>query len=195
MLLRQDLAFAQRWSDNRLNKTTARIARAVGLALSWLGFALCLALLIPDTTAWATQPSVWFVPLFAALALFFSFQLRIHQALQTTLRGVRERSCRRHAERLVRAARRAAPFEAAYELKGDLLTYVRGKPGESPPAWHRNLSKYRARGLAFHGASVSAIFRRPTSFLPAVVILKDNSDWLEGVLKEVGVAVAPGQGA
>ena len=191
MLLRQDLAFSRRWSGSRFNIGLAKVARAIGLTLSLLGLALCLAVLIPDTTDWSTQPPVWFVPLFAGLFAVFCFQPRLTRALETAVRGVRERSCRRHAARLVRGARQQAPFEAAYELKEDLFSYERGKNGQSRRVWQRQLSKYRARGLAFHGASVSAIFRRPTSFLPSVVILKDDSDWLAQVLKEAGVAIAP----
>jgi hypothetical protein len=110
-------------------------------------------------------------------------------SLHAWARRLSEKSCRRHAARLVRDARRFAPFDAHYDFKGSLLVYSRDKDSRQI-VWRRDLFKYRDRGLALRGASVTAIFRRPGSFHPSVVILQDNSDWLTRVLQDTGIASA-----
>jgi hypothetical protein len=90
----------------------------------------------------------------------------------------------------MRVAKRFAPYEADFDLKGDLLTYARGKEGEWQYAWHRKLSKFRARGIAVQSDSVTVVFRRPTSLVPSMVILHDNPQRLRDALQEIGVAIS-----
>jgi hypothetical protein len=89
----------------------------------------------------------------------------------------------------VRAARRLVPFELDYDLKGDLLVYSRGKDGAWRLVWHRVLRKFQPHGLAVQSASVTAIFRRPSSLVPSVVILQQSREWPATVLREIGITL------
>lgn len=187
MLLRQDLSFVQRWDSNPASIAVVKIARAMGILAALLGIALTLGFGILGTPDWATPPDWAFLPVFVVGLVCFYQLPRIHALIHAWMRRFREKSCRRYAKRLVLAARQHAPFDAEYELKDDCLTYVRDKNGSRQLAWQRRLSKYKNRGLALQGTTVTAIFRRPTSFTPSVVILRDGSGWLASVLQDAGV--------
>lgn len=196
MLLRQDEAFAARWQAGAgsASNVVFKIARAAGILASLFGMVLTLGFLVMGSPEWAVRPDPWFLPVFGAGLVFFCWVPRIRPSLQASVgtwaRRVSERSCRRRAQRFVRDARRLAPFEAHYDVKGSLLIYSREKDGRQI-VWQRDLRKYRDRGLAIRGASVTAIFRRPGSFLPPMVILQDNSDWLTRVLQDASIASDP----
>lgn len=192
MLLRQDLAFAARWQAgfSSIGNVGFKILRAAGILVSLLGLALTLTFYVLGTPEWAVPPAPWCLPFFGASLVFFCWMPRLRPALQSSVgawaRRVSENSCRRHAQRFVRNARRFAPFEAHYDFNGSLLTYSRDKDGRRI-VWQRDLRKYRDRGLAVRGANVTAIFRRPGSFFPPMVILQDSPDWLTPVLQEAGI--------
>lgn len=193
MLLRQDVTFAARWQagSSSVSNVGLKILRAGGILVSLLGIGLSLAFFILGTPEWAVPPDPWFLLFFCAGLVFFWWIPRFVPSLQASVkawaRRVSEKSCRRHAQRFVRDARRFAPFEAHYDFKDSLLTYSREKDGRHI-VWQRNLLKYRDRGLAVRGANVTAIFRRPGSFYPPMVILQDRSDWLTRVLQDAGIA-------
>jgi hypothetical protein len=196
MLLRQDVAFAARWQSGPAANVVFKIARVAGLLASLTGVALTLAFLVLGSPSWAVPPDPWYLPIFGAALVFFLVLPRIRPSLQASVRAwaqrVSEKSCRRHAQRMVRDARRFAPFDAHYACKGSLLVYSREKDSQKI-VWRRDLLKYRQRGLALRGTSVTAIFRRPGSFYPSVVILQDSSDWLTHVLQDAGIASAHAQ--
>ena len=190
MLLRQDAAFAARFQFKPMGNVLFKVARAAGIVASLLGIALTLAFLVLGSPSWAVPPDPWYLPVFSAGFVFFWFAHRLQPSLQSGIRAwgerTSERSCRRGAARCVRDARRLAPFDAHYEVKDSLVVYSREKDGRRI-VWRRDLSKYRTRGLALRGTSVTAIFRRPGSFYPSVVILHDSSDWLTRVLQDTGI--------
>lgn len=192
MLLRQDEAFATRWQVSAAGDFVFKIARAAGVLVSLLGLALTLTFLVLGSPAWAVPPDPWSLPLFGAGLVFFCLLPRIRPSLQASTwewaRRLSEKSCRRHAQRCVRDARRFAPFDAHYDFNGSLLVYSREKDSRQI-VWRRDLLKYRDRGFALRGASVTVIFRRPGSFSPSLVILQDSSDWLTRVLQDTGIAI------
>lgn len=90
------------------------------------------------------------------------------------------------AAALMRKTRRAAPFEAAYDLRGDLLAYSRVVQGRWTPRWHRYLGRYRARGVALQAPGVLAIFRKPGTVVPAMVVLTGDDDGLAAAIRALG---------
>jgi hypothetical protein len=189
ILRQQERAFVARWHSSKLISAAVKTARTVGMSASVLGLALCTALLYFDTRSWSTQPSIWFIPIFVAFFLVLLFQPPIGRRIREWSLGKADRRARRNAERAVRAARRLAPFELDYDLKGDLLVYSRGKDGAWRLVWHRVLRKFQPRGLAVQSASVTAIFRRPSSLVPSVVILQQSREWPATVLREIGITL------
>jgi hypothetical protein len=187
-LWQQDIAFFQRWALDR-EPRLARFARGFGLVLSVLGLVFCLSLPNVDPNIWGPPPGPWFILLFAVGVLFFYLLPRLTARMRDGLQRFRMRSCRRCAERLVVNARENAPFVAVYTSEGDALTYAREKNGELNEVWMRTLVKHARRGLAVRGQSVTAIFRRPTSLVPSIVVLHDESQWLTQVLEKVGIAI------
>jgi hypothetical protein len=189
ILREQERAFVTRWHSSKLISAAVKTARAVGMSASALGLALCTFLLYFDTRSWSTQPSIWFSPIFVAIFLVLLFQPPIGRRIREWSLGKADRRARRNAERAVRAARRLAPFELDYDLKGDLLVYSRGKDGAWRLVWHRVLRKFQPHGLAVQSASVTAIFRRPSSLVPSVVILQQSREWPATVLREIGITL------
>jgi hypothetical protein len=189
ILREQERAFAARWHSGKLMSTAVKTARAVGMSLAVLGLALCAGLLYFDTRSWSTQPSFWFIPTFVALFLALLLQPRLGRHTREWSLGLADRRARRNAERAVRGARRLAPFEADYDLKGDLLVYSRGKDGAWRLIWSRMLGKFQPRGLAIQSASVTVIFRRPSSLIPSIVILQQSREWPASVLREIGITL------
>jgi hypothetical protein len=189
ILREQERAFVTRWHSSKLMSAAVKTARAAGMSLSVLGLALCSGLLYFDTRSWSTQPSIWFIPTFVAVFPIFLFQPRIERRVREWSLGRADRRARRNAERAVRAARRLAPFEADYDLKGDLLVYSRGKDGAWRLTWSRMLRKFQPRGVAFQSASVTAIFRRSSSLVPSLVILQQSREWPASVLRGIGITL------
>src|SRR5579862_7994197 len=58
-----------------------------------------------------------------------------------------ERFFGNQAATMMRKTRRAVPFEAVYDLRGDLLVYSRIEKGRWAQRWHRQLGKFRSRGI------------------------------------------------
>jgi hypothetical protein len=162
--------------------------RFLGLTLSGVGAALCIALLILDEHR--ELPEGLLLLIFLALAVVFWYVPRLTVRLRAAIARLGERSCRRSAVRFVRAATALAPYEAEYELDGDKLIYFRCKGEDRILAWQRQLTKFRSLGAAIQANNVTAIFRRPTSFLPAVVVLHVDSEWTRNVLERVGIPVS-----
>ena len=159
------------------------------MAASLLGLLLVSALLYFDTTRWATQPEPWTIPLFIAFIAVFVFQPQLTARIgEWSLRQADKRA-RRHANKGLRQARKLAPYEADYDLKGDLLVYSRTKDGEWRFAWFQTLGKFRGRGIAIQGESITAVFDRPSSLMPSILILQRGRDWTGQVLQEVGVTL------
>ena len=188
MLQRQEHAFHERWYRGNWFRRVPRILRVIGIALSLLGLTLCLFLRTGDPNP---QSSAWAVTIFCAFALFFIFLPRLTRRVQSWSLRMADKRARRNAKRLVRIAWRLVPFEANYDLRGDLLVYTRGKDGEWQIGWNRKLSKFRDHGLVIQGRSVTAIFRRHSSLLPSVVILQDTPDWLGHALHGLGMTPIP----
>ena len=155
-----------------------------------------LALLVLATGLFAireacTDPAhhvLWFVLaaiLFAeALALWLlprradGLTLRLRRWFET---GFGDRAAAR-----LRKTRLAVPFEAVYDLRGDLLTYCRIENGQWTQLWHRKLAKFRPRGVALRTPGLLAIFRRPGHVMPAMIILTAQDDAVAAAIRALG---------
>jgi hypothetical protein len=186
----QQRGFVERWNTARTTRVVIGVARWVGLIASLLALLIIGALLYFDTRVWATQPPVWYLSVFIAFFLFFVFAPAVVAGLQRWSFGRAEKRARRQADRCVKAARRLAPFEAEFDFRGDLLLYLRGKEDLWQLAWSRRLGRFRERGVAVQAGSVTAIFRRPRSLGPSVVILHRERDWAASILQHAGIATS-----
>ena len=86
----------------------------------------------------------------------------------------------------MRKTRQAAPFEAVYDLRGDLLTYSRVQQGQWMHRWHRRLGLLRPRGVALRTPGLLAIFGKPGRVVPAIVILTADDDAMAAAIRALG---------
>lgn len=186
----QERGFVERWNAARTTRVALAMLRWVGLLFSLLALFLVGAVLYFDTRDWTTQPSLWSIPVLVAFFLFFVFMPSVIAGLQRWVFRRAEKRARRNADRCLRQARRLAPYEADFDFRGGLLVYLRGKDGVWQLGWSRMLRKFRDRGVAVQAGSITAIFRRPGSLHPAVVILQRDRDWTASILREAGVALS-----
>jgi hypothetical protein len=187
ILKAQELRFATRWNESRVSRVTTKVAVIVGMGASVAGLVGVAALLYFDTRAWASQPHPLWLAVFAAFAVVFAFIPRLGAAIRAWSLRAADGRARRNAARGVRDARRMAPFAADYEYKTDVLTYARGKDDKWQFVWARPLGRFRERGRVVHGQSVSAVFRRPGSLLPSMIILNNDPAWTAQVLQDAGL--------
>ena len=86
----------------------------------------------------------------------------------------------------MRKARQAAPFEAVYDLRGELLAYSRVKDGQWTLRWHRQLGKYRARGVCLRTPGLLVVFPKPGSVVPVVLVLTADDDTVAPAFRAQG---------
>jgi hypothetical protein len=186
----QQRGFVERWNAARTTRGVLFAARWVGALFSLLGLSLSIGLLYFDTQAWATQPPLWSIPVFAVALVFFVFMpwvvTRLHRGSFRRADG----NARRQADKGVRQARALAPYEAEFDFRGDLLIYLRSKEGQWTLAWSRMLGKFRDKGVAIQAGSVTVIFGGPKSLTPEVIILQRDPDWTAAILQDAGIALS-----
>ena len=88
--------------------------------------------------------------------------------------------------RRMRKTRRDAPFEAVYDLRGDLLAYSRIQDGQWTLRWHRQLGKIRPRGVALQAPGLIAIFPKPGAVFPAITILTAGDGAMAAAISALG---------
>ena len=75
-------------------------------------------------------------------------------------------------------ARKRAPFQAQYSIKGDLIAYFCGKNDNWQQLWSRRL-----KGYAILGQHVAVLFRKPTSLYPMMLIMHEGDEAMKAVLQ------------
>lgn len=185
ILRHQEFAFIERWYSGWLATTGVKALRIIGGLLSLFGLALCLLFAFAEPLLLREPHTLFAIAAFIGFVALFFYIDRFHPTMKAWSLALADKRSRRHAEKLVSIARKLAPFEANFDLHGDLLIYSRGKNDEWREAWNRRLSKFRRRGLAIHAANVTAVFRRRGSLFPSIVILRDGSDWLSRALHAI----------
>ena len=134
---------------------------------------------------------VWFglaaILFLEALALWL---LPSHgERIGTRVRVWFERFFGNRAAARMRKTRRAAPFEAVYDLRGDLLTYSRVETGQWTHRWHRHLGKFKPHGIALRTPGLLAIFDKPGRVVPAIIILTAEDDAIAAALRTLGLTI------
>jgi hypothetical protein len=97
-----------------------------------------------------------------------------------------ERSFGDRAAARMRKTRQAAPFEAVYDLRGDLLTYSRVEKGQWTLRWHRQLGKFKPRGVALQVPGLLAIFSKPGMVVPAIIVLTATDGAMAAAIRALG---------
>lgn len=179
ILYQQRLAYNERWYSSVPVTTALPVLRRVGLLLSLLGIVLSVFYLVYPSACPRWYLAELFLLFFVAAALSFYVLARIEVRYISSMKQAGSRGCMRMARRLVSKARKIVPYVAEYSVKGDLLTYFRGMENDR---WLQVWSR-RIKGFAIMGETVTLLFRKPTSIVPTMLILHDNNEAVEPILK------------
>jgi len=166
----------------------AVVALIAGAAMLWVGcidrapgdFVLAAALFLEAVALWRLPRWV--------------------ERIRTGARAGFERFFGNRAAAMMRKTRRAVPFEAVYDLRGDLLAYSRLENGRWTHRWHRHLDKLRPRGVALQTPGLLAIFPKPGAVIPSMVVLTAGDGAMVAAIRGLGWTVvdidpAPGDPA
>ncbi|MFL6626589.1 MAG: hypothetical protein ACJ8G1_09110 [Vitreoscilla sp.] len=178
----------------RIRTGARRFAPALG-AVAFAGgvLAACLSFAQePSRLAWRVLAASLFLE---AVALWM-FPPRADR-IRAAIRRFFERRFGNRAAARMDKTRRDAPFEAVYDLRGDLLVYSRVEQGAWTQRWHRQLGKFRKRGVALQVPGLLAIYanRRLTS--PSIIVLTADDGALAAAIRAQGwtiVDVDPASG-
>lgn len=183
ILLNQRLSFNNRWYSRPSVVKAMPVLRMLGLVLSMLGATLSV-FIVTTKPAWCPA---WLLSggltLFFILAgaLFYFFPV-VDRSIKNWVKNVSIKGCRKLSKKCVKAARKAAPCQVEYDIKGDLITYYRGKDDDWKLAWSRKL-----KGVAIHGESTTIFFKKWTSFQPIMVVIHTNFEAFEKVFKDLNI--------
>jgi hypothetical protein len=86
----------------------------------------------------------------------------------------------------MRKTRQAAPFEAVYDLRGELLVYSRIEKGQWTLRWHRRLGRFRSRGIALQTPGLLAIFSKPARVVPSLIALTTEDGSMAAAIRALG---------
>jgi hypothetical protein len=153
----------------------------VAVWLGWLGLALSLVLLAIAPDGRTRTLSVALLVVFPLLVMALRYRTR-HRHNPRVYRPYWLWLARVRAKRMLRVARKTAPFVAEYDLRGDLASYYRIKDERATLVWSRRIAGYGIRGPGF-----TLLFKKPTSTYPYGLILHEASSTLEAHLTELGV--------
>ena len=179
-------------------KRLQQVARKIARPLAVLVF---IAALVAARSGWQDQAArtIWFG--LAAVLVAEGMALWLLPRRADRIRAaLRERFATffgNRAAAMLRKARRAAPFEAVYDLRGEQLTYSRIEKGQWAQHWHRQLGKFRARGVVLQTPGLLAVFPKPAAVVPAMIILTDESGGMAAAIRALEwtiVAIDPATG-
>ncbi len=190
LLLIQRRAFNQRWQHNPTMKKIKPWIRYFGLGLSILGLLLMWVLWFGGF-GWVFKPSQQ-VPLslvFVLLLVLYYYLPRAEQAMQRWTDRVSQKSCRKLAKKCIRQADKTVPFEAQYEIKGDLISYYRRQEHTADePSWEFVWNR-RLQGHAMQASKATVMFKKNTSIAPKIIILHEQAEPLADLLKQLKISV------
>jgi len=183
MLYQQRLLYNERWLSALLFIKTHSVLRLLGLVLSMLGVLLSVFYLVYPSACPKWFFAEAYLLLFILSGVLFYYLPRIQAGYHAWFKKAGKRGCQKLARRLIAGARKQVPFDAKYQITGDLIRYSRGKDGQWQQAWSR-----KAKGFALLGQNVTLLFRKPTSLIPTMIILHHDCDAMESVLKDLDMA-------
>lgn len=187
------------WTPGRATRAIQSILRVIVLVLALIGILFSAFEMKAEPQAWSVRGIAWiltFTAFFICAILLPRLQRKVvrpSQRLATHLnewaQRTNERTCEAAARRMLRTAISLAPFEAHYEVQEGLLTYARTVKGQRQAVWTRKLSKYAAKGNAIQAQSVTVIFYRASALQAAAIVLHENPEWTESMLRAAGITV------
>ena len=179
----QRRTYNQCWQTGAFITQARSILRLLLLGLSLLGVVLSLSLLVYPSACPRWFYAQWFLLFFILTAIFAYFMPRLDVRFHKALSRVGEKGCKRMARRFVKKALKQIPFEAEYVIRGDSVTYYRRKEERWNQIWSR-----RIKGFAIQSDKVTLLFRKPTSLVPYMLVMHEDRQVMESVLKELGIA-------
>jgi len=180
ILLAQRLSYNERCHSRFASQRSMSLLRILGLSLCLLGLGLTgIAVLCSSDVCQAGFKSGMYILIFILAGLLFYFLPSLDSVIKNRVKNISVKGSRKLARRCVKAARKAVPFRAEYDIKGDLVTYYRGKENDWTLAWSKKL-----KGVAVHGKSVTVFFRKWTSIQPIMILLHEDFASIESVLTE-----------
>jgi hypothetical protein len=108
----------------------------------------------------------------------------LRMKMQALVKPLNKWSARSQAERMLRAAKKAAPFDAEYEFRNGLVSYYRIKDDQANFVWSRSL-----KGCYLSKNYFTFFFKSQKSIYPYGVVLHDPSIKLESYLKAIGLEI------
>lgn len=185
ILLEQRLAFNDRWYTRPSVIKAMSFLRILGLSISVLG-ALISIVAVTMTPAWcpAWMQFEIFILIFVLAAFLFYYLPSIDRSIKDRVKNISINSCMKLAGKCVKAARNAVPYQAEYEIKGDLISYYRGSNDVWELAWSRRL-----KGVVIHGESITIFFRKWTSIQPVMIVLHEDFSCIEQVLTDLNIQI------
>jgi hypothetical protein len=170
------IAYRQRFLFARQRKALLLLAKG----LSVLG--LLAALLSVVIEAPSFRPvSLGLVLVFVLLLALLWDTQKLAQRFATPSVRYWSKLARTHTNTMLRQARARAPFDAEYELRGDLAVYFRTGSTRADVAWTRRLRGHR---LAADGFTL--LFKKPLSLYPYAIFLHVPSGDFDAHLDAVG---------
>lgn len=183
ILHQQRVIYNERWCKPAEYLNSLSSLRWIMITLSLLGALLCIYYLLYPGSCPRWLYAELYLVFFVASSVLFYFTPRFHTKYITWLKKLGRNSCKRMARRYLSQARKLIPYDAEYIIKGDLISYYRGKDEKWKQLWSRRL-----KGYAVIGTYATILFKKPTSIIPAMLILYDNNDAIETVVKELGMS-------
>lgn len=183
LLYQQRLRYNERWFASMLVTRGIPFLRLLGLSVSIFGLALSAFYLLYPSTCPKGFSAEGFLLFFILGSVLFYFLPRINARYHAWLKQLGQGGSRRMARRVVAQARKQVPFDAQYEINGDLIRYSRGRDGQWQQAWSRKL-----KGFALVGRNAVLLFRKPTSLIPTMLILHQDPEAMASILTGLGLS-------
>jgi hypothetical protein len=143
--------------------------------LSVIGFAAALFLLLERFNAKYLILGFFFLFVFASS--FYFGVLSLESKATGFYRRLSMRLSRRYSLRMLKQAKRNAPFLAEYDFRHDLVNYMRVKGDTVSMIWSR-----RIKGIPVSGKDFTVFFKTPQTPYPTMIILCDDGAGLRQYL-------------
>lgn len=185
ILLNQNLSYANRW-----NSKVRPILRRFGISLCLMGIVISLfgIVIVRNNIKCSfylgasTTPLVLYALIFVLILIFYYILPKSKNSISNWHKNIYAISCKRTARSCVKNAKKLAPFEAEYDIDGELISYYRWSDDSKTFVWSRKL-----KGVAIHGTSVTLLFKKWTSVSPTMVILHQDFDVIKPVLEHLHI--------
>lgn len=118
ILFEQRLLYNERWCSSALFINSLPLLRWAGLIFSLLGALLCVFYIVYPSSCPGWLYAELYLLFFIVVGVLFYFLPRINDKYLTWLKNAGGKGCKRLARRCVAKARKLAPYDAEYIIKG-----------------------------------------------------------------------------